>query len=123
MTHKLGVLVSPDHPEPSALRSSILFELRIPRILMGCVVGAALAVAGVALQAITRNPLAEPYLLGVSSGASTGAVVVIVFTGSASFGTGAGLGMTGGAAVGALVSFGLLMALLTGSGFSSTRVV
>ncbi|MDO5077098.1 iron ABC transporter permease [Corynebacterium sp.] len=123
VTHKTGLFISAAYPEPSLLRQSILFELRIPRILMGVIVGGALAVAGAALQAITRNDLAEPYLLGVSSGASTGAVVVIVLVSAASFGGSAAFGLTGGAALGALASFGLLMALLKGSGFSSTRVV
>lgn len=103
---------------PSLLRQSILFELRLPRVLMAAVVGAALAVAGAAMQAVTRNDLAEPYLLGISSGASTGAVVVITVLGTA-----APIGLTAGAAVGALASFATLMLLLLGSNLSSTRVV
>ena len=61
----------------------ILF-LRLLRILMGAVAGSGLAVSGIALQAILRNPLAEPYLLGTSSGAGLGAVIAIV-CGAASF--------------------------------------
>lgn len=118
ITHKLGILGSGDTPPPSKLRQSILFDLRLPRIGMAIFVGAGLAVAGAALQAITRNDLAEPYLLGVSYGASTGAVVALLIL-PASF----TLGLTGGAAIGALASFGLLMLLLQGSGFVSTRVV
>jgi iron complex transport system permease protein len=54
---------------------SILFDIRIPRILLGACVGASLAVAGAGLQALLRNPLAEPYLLGVSNGAALGTMV------------------------------------------------
>ncbi len=55
----------------------ILWELRIPRLLLALLVGAALGLAGAVLQGLTRNPLAEPGLLGVSSGASLGAVIAI----------------------------------------------
>lgn len=100
------------------LVDSLIWELRLPRVLMAALVGASLAVCGAALQAITRNALADPYLLGISSGASTGAVTVVVLgVGSAS------LGVTGGAFVGAMVSFGLLMLLLRRSGLDSVRVV
>jgi iron complex transport system permease protein len=57
----------------------ILFQLRWPRILLALAVGAALALAGAAFQALLRNPLADPYVLGVSSGAALGAIVGIVF--------------------------------------------
>ncbi|MCY0930420.1 iron ABC transporter permease [Streptomyces sp. H27-H1] len=71
---------------------AIVWDVRIPRVLLGAVVGAGLAVAGTVLQALVRNPLADPFLLGASSGASAGAVLVIVF--------GAGLlGFAGEAAV------------------------
>jgi iron complex transport system permease protein len=56
----------------------ILFQLRWPRILLALVVGAALALAGAAFQALLRNPLADPHVLGVSSGAALGAIVGIV---------------------------------------------
>jgi iron complex transport system permease protein len=57
---------------------AIVWNLRLPRALTAALVGAALALCGVVMQAVTRNSLAEPYLLGLSSGASVGAVVVIV---------------------------------------------
>jgi iron complex transport system permease protein len=57
---------------------AIVWNLRLPRALTSALVGAALALCGVVMQAVTRNPLAEPYLLGLSSGASVGAVVVLV---------------------------------------------
>lgn len=57
---------------------AIVWNLRLPRVLVAAGVGAALALCGAVMQAVTRNPLADPYLLGLSSGASVGAVVVIV---------------------------------------------
>ncbi|MFZ5853878.1 MAG: FecCD family ABC transporter permease [Chloroflexota bacterium] len=57
--------------------ASILLEIRLPRVLLAAVTGAALATAGAALQGLFRNPLADPYLVGVSSGASVGAVLTL----------------------------------------------
>lgn len=57
----------------------ILFDIRLPRVLLGATVGASLAVAGAALQSLLRNPLAEPYLLGVSNGAAVGTMLAFVF--------------------------------------------
>ncbi|MCP3425360.1 iron ABC transporter permease [Rothia sp. AR01] len=65
---------------------AIVWEVRLPRVLLGACVGAGLAVCGVALQAMVRNVLAEPYVLGVNSGASCGAAAAILF------GVGLGLG-------------------------------
>lgn len=56
----------------------IVIDIRLPRILLGIVVGASLAVAGTSFQALLRNPLADPYVLGVSSGAALGAIVAII---------------------------------------------
>ncbi len=55
----------------------IVLELRLPRMLLGALVGGGLALAGATFQALLRNPLAEPYILGISGGASVGAVLVI----------------------------------------------
>ena len=60
------------------LVEGIVWDLRMPRILTAALVGAGLGVAGVVMQAVTRNPLADPYLLGLSSGASFGAVAVLL---------------------------------------------
>jgi iron complex transport system permease protein len=65
---------------------AILFDIRLPRVLLGACVGASLAVAGAALQALLRNPLAEPYLLGVSNGAALGTMLAFVFFEGFSFG-------------------------------------
>ena len=58
---------------------AILFDIRLPRILLGAAVGASLAVAGSGLQSLLRNPLAEPYLLGVSNGAALGTMLAFIF--------------------------------------------
>ncbi|MFI2752800.1 putative F420-0 ABC transporter permease subunit [Cellulomonas sp. P22] len=60
------------------LTDAIVWELRLPRVLTAAAVGAGLAVAGAVMQSLTRNPLADPYLLGLSSGASLGAVAVLL---------------------------------------------
>jgi iron complex transport system permease protein len=62
----------------SMLRDGIVWELRLPRILTAAAVGAGLALVGAIMQALTRNQLADPYLLGISSGASLGAVSVLL---------------------------------------------
>ena len=61
---------------------AILFEIRLPRILLSAAVGASLASAGAGYQALLRNPLAEPYLLGISNGAAVGTMLALVFFGS-----------------------------------------
>jgi iron complex transport system permease protein len=76
----------------------IIMQVRLPRVLLGLVVGAGLAITGTALQAMVRNVLADPYLLGVVSGASTGAAATILY------GVGGALGassLTGSAFLGA----------------------
>lgn len=104
--------------EPSRLTDSLIVGLRLPRVLLAALIGAILATCGTVLQAVTRNALADPYLLGISSGASAGAVLVVV----AGLGTRT-LGVAGGAFAGALLSFGLLLLLLRGTGLDSNRIV
>ncbi|KAA6432080.1 iron chelate uptake ABC transporter family permease subunit [Agrococcus sediminis] len=71
---RLGIGSSP----LDAVGDAIVVDLRLPRIVAACAVGAGLAIVGAVMQALVRNPLADPYLLGVSSGASVGAVLVLV---------------------------------------------
>jgi len=59
--------------------ADILWQLRVPRVLLACLVGAALASAGAAYQGVFRNPLADPYLLGAAAGAGLGATLAVVF--------------------------------------------
>jgi len=66
----------------TATQLSILFEIRLPRILLAATVGASLAAAGASYQALLRNALAEPYLLGISNGAAVGTMVALVFFGA-----------------------------------------
>src|SRR6201998_3976512 len=56
----------------------IIWNIRLPRILLGILVGASLSVAGTSFQALLRNPLADPYVLGVSSGAALGAILALI---------------------------------------------
>jgi iron complex transport system permease protein len=60
----------------------ILFQIRLPRILLAAAVGGSLATAGAGYQALLRNPLAEPYLLGISNGAAVGTMIALVFFGA-----------------------------------------
>ena len=70
----LGLTASGTHP----VENTILWEIRAPRLVLGLLAGAMLAVAGATYQGIFRNPLADPYVLGVASGAGLGATVAIV---------------------------------------------
>jgi iron complex transport system permease protein len=81
---------------------NIVWLIRFPRVLLALFVGAGLAAVGVAMQAVVRNPLADPYILGVSSGASVGAVVVLGFGWLAALGVYA---VSVGAFLGALATF------------------
>ena len=75
--HKAFGLELPEHIKPSFV--DILWTLRLPRALLAFIVGAAISVSGAVMQSVTRNPLASPYTLGVSSGASFGACLVIFY--------------------------------------------
>jgi iron complex transport system permease protein len=67
------------HPQPDEMQTNILMNIRLPRVILAGLVGASLAIAGAAFQGLLRNPLADPYTLGVSSGASVGAVGALFF--------------------------------------------
>ncbi len=64
--------------DSGSLDHAIVFDVRLPRVLLGALAGAGLSIVGVALQALLRNPLAEPYVLGVSGGSAVGATIAIV---------------------------------------------
>jgi iron complex transport system permease protein len=94
-------------PTWSRAVDDIVWQVRFPRVLLGAFVGAGLAVVGTTLQALVRNPLADPYLFGISSGASVGAVVVILL-GLALFGV---FSLSIAAFLGGLVAFVLVFVL------------
>lgn len=76
------VSISPEvlwNPASDETAANILWNIRMPRVVLAGLVGAALAIAGAAFQGLLRNPLADPYTLGVSSGASVGAVMTLFF--------------------------------------------
>lgn len=68
-------------PTWSMGRENIVWAVRMPRVILAAIVGAILALVGAALQSVTRNPLADPHLLGVSSGAALGAIIALLHTG------------------------------------------
>ena len=82
---------------------AIFWQLRLPRVLLALLAGGVLAVSGAAFQALFRNPLAEPYTLGVASGAALGAVVALQFAAVAGFLAVAGAAFAGALAVSALI--------------------
>lgn len=89
----------------------IVWNYRLTRALVAAACGAGLATCGVVLQSLLRNPLADPYLLGISAGASTGAVLVAVL------GLGAGaVSLSAGAFAGAICAFALVILLARASG-------
>ena len=107
--HLFGI--APQVPVNSG-QDSIVWQLRAPRVLLGALVGAGLALVGTVLQAVTRNPLADPHLLGVSSGAAFGAVIVVLYLGEF-----AGLlSLPLAAFVGALASMLLVLAIASRGG-------
>jgi iron complex transport system permease protein len=119
LTHHL--IGSPGQVSWSRPDDVIVTQVRLPRVLLGVIVGAGLSVAGASLQAMVRNILAEPYLLGVVGGASAGAAVTILF------GVGAGVGgseLTGSAFAGALAAMVLVVLLgRAGGQVTSTRLL
>ena len=107
--HSVGHRIAPMLvSDADSTTSSILFDLRLPRILLAALVGACLALAGAVLQGLTQNALADPYTVGVSSGASVGAGIAIL-TGIA--GAWNGLGQSLLAFVAALLTMGIVFTL------------
>jgi iron complex transport system permease protein len=74
------------HSPLNQIQSAIVWDVRAPRVALGVLVGGMLAIAGSAYQGVSRNPLADPYLLGVSAGAGVGATIVIAYAPGASGG-------------------------------------
>ena len=115
-SHVLGIAQG----DWSAGQDNIVWLIRLPRVLLAGIVGAGLAVVGVTMQATVRNPLADPYILGTSSGASLGAVAVIVL--GYNFIAPYSLSVT--AFIGALASFVIVFLMAqTGGRVSATRLI
>ena len=104
--------------ELSRIHEGIVWDYRLSRALVAACAGASLALCGAILQALLRNPLAEPYVLGISAGASTGAVCVMIL----GFGYGV-VSLSGGAFAGAVVAFLLVGILAAGAGGTSERII
>lgn len=103
------------------LHETIVWQIRVPRALLAIICGAGLAICGVLMQCVTKNPIADPYILGLASGASTGAVFMIVL-GGASVGIAT---VSGGAFIGALICSILVFTIGTryGKSSSTTRLI
>ncbi|MBB4234197.1 iron chelate uptake ABC transporter family permease subunit [Rhizobium esperanzae] len=104
--------------ELSRIHQGIVWDYRLSRALVAASAGASLSLCGAILQALLRNPLAEPYVLGISAGASTGAVCVMIL----GFGYGV-LGLSSGAFIGAVIAFLLVGFLATGVGGTGERII
>lgn len=113
--HHLGLGPAPDI---STIKAATVWELRLPRALLATLCGAGLAACGAVLQSLLRNPLADPYLLGISAGASTGAVVML-FLAPVAF----AWGQAASALIGALVAFGAAVLLARASGGGNQRII
>lgn len=100
------------------IEEGIVWHYRLTRAIVAACAGSILALCGVVLQALLRNPLAEPYLLGISAGASTGAAAVLVLgVGSFTF------GLAGGAFLGAALAFLFVAALAGRAGGGTERII
>ncbi|MFF3644247.1 iron ABC transporter permease [Streptomyces sp. NPDC002564] len=97
---------------------SFVLDTRVPRVLAALLAGAALALSGTLIQAVTRNPLAEPGVLGVTNGAAVGAVVLVTTVPAAGSWT-----IAGGAFAGAAISAALVFGLAARGGFRQNRLV
>ena len=104
----------------SATQETIVFDLRLPRVALGALVGAMLAVAGGAYQGVFRNPLADPYLLGVAAGAGLGATLAIAY-GPAD--TSSTLLLPAAAFAGAAASVGMTYAVGRAGGHGATGLI
>ncbi|MCY4433908.1 MAG: iron ABC transporter permease [bacterium] len=105
----------------SATQENILFEIRLPRLVLGMLVGGSLGLAGASYQGVFRNPLADPYLLGVSAGAGFGAVLALGF--GLDLGWGPFDTVPAAAFLGALVAVLASMAIARGGGASPATLL
>ncbi len=78
----LGARILPLHPDWPATLESVIWDVRLPRLLAGLLIGAGLSISGASFQGLFRNPLVSPHILGVSAGAGFGAALAILFFGN-----------------------------------------
>lgn len=107
--------------QPVSIEEKVIYYLRMPRSIAVLCVGAGLATAGAIMQALIRNPLVDPYITGVSSGASF--FVILVTLGGVSVGVSAGLIIPVAAIVGAILAFSLTMIIAESAGGRSMNYV
>jgi iron complex transport system permease protein len=123
----VAICLGGDGSEP--VYRSIILDVRLPRMLVAVLAGAALATAGLAMQTLFRNPLAGPYVLGVDAGASLGVALVTLSTGTgkesflASVGLWTGMGRLMSASVGAAAALGVVMIVSARVGSDLTILV
>lgn len=123
--HIFGTALTIDPGSDLSRTDAVIWTIRTPRAILGAVAGAGLAIAGLVLQATVRNILADPYILGVNSGASVGAAAAIL-TG---FGAGFGAGLSGyalqiSAFLGAMVASAMVFTIARYAGrLTSTRLI
>lgn len=119
-TYKIifGKLIHNDEIYNSSSKAmiAIVWNMRLPRVLLGLLTGAGLALCGCVMQATVNNPISEPYILGVSSGATFGATLLIVM--------GLGAFVSGGAFVGAVIATVMVLGIASGHGkMTTTRLI
>ena len=104
------------HPNASGMGRDIIWQIRFPGVMLGLLVGAGLACCGVVFQGLLRNPLAEPYTLGVSGGAALGVSISVVFAVST-------ISMASFAFLGSTISIFLVYAIALRKRFSNTTLI
>lgn len=111
----LAALFDPNAPDKHRL---VVATWRLPRLLFAVVCGAALAVSGAIFQSLTKNPLGSPDVIGFAAGSYTGAVVVMLFVGSASYGT-----IALGSLIGGMLTAGVVYLLAVKGGLQAFRLI
>ncbi len=114
ITNRLGWT----HIDLNRIHETVIWDYRLSRALVAAFCGAGLALSGAIMQSLLRNPLAEPYVLGISAGASTGAVAIVIL------GIGAGaVSLSAGAFVGAFAAFFFVALLSNGTRAGADRTI
>lgn len=118
MTFSLQDVYSALTGQATGMTRTVVVEWRLPRVLSAIVFGAALAVSGAIFQSLTRNPLGSPDIIGFTSGSYTGALVVLLISGSTSF-----IGVATGALVGGFITAVVIYILAFRNGTQGFRLI